>query len=250
MTVRAGRLAAAGLVVLLAGACTDDGGAPAAVAPTSTTPTTAASTTTTSTTSTVAAPTETTAAGPACPGEAIPAEVDAAAVLDADLDGDGGPEAVTTYLAADGSWHLHADAVDGSAVDEPLATGPLDDAHVLTAGDLDADGRAEVWVQVGTGAATTIVGLFHLDGCDFEPVGLDDQPAQFAVGGTVLLLQGVACGDDTVTHLGATSEDGLVYTTLDLTYSLQGGQLVRTGDESGEVDADDPDLEPYSTFDC
>ena len=76
-------------------------------------------------------------------------------------------------------------------------------------------------------------------------------PAEFAIGGPVLLLQGVRCEDDgRITHLGATSEDGESFTTLDLTYELQDGELVRVDDTSRPLTRSDPELAAYSMFDC
>jgi hypothetical protein len=116
--------------------------------------------------------------------------------------------------------------------------------------DLDGDGVDEVWRSVGRGAATDIVELRRIEGCAEVPVLLEDVPAQFAVGGTVLLLQGIRCEDGRVVHLGATSDDGERYATLDLFYELVDGRLVRVDDESGELAASDPEVGDYSSFDC
>lgn len=116
--------------------------------------------------------------------------------------------------------------------------------------DLDDDGVAEVWRSVGSGAAADILELRRVEGCVEVPVLLEGVPAQFAIGGTVTLLQGVRCDDGLVVHLGATSEDGERYATLDVSYELVDGELVRVDDESGELDASDPELRDYSSFEC
>ena len=125
---------------------------------------------------------------------------------------------------------------------------PSDDAVAVV--DLDGDGVDERWVPAGRGASVEILALEHVDGCTTEPVTVDGVPAEFAVGGTVLLLQGVRCDDGQVVHLGATSEDGETYTTLDIVYELRGGELVRVDDRTGTLSASDPDLQAYSSFDC
>lgn len=236
----------ASLLLGVAAGCSDDDDPEPAAATTTTEPTAGSSTTET----TAALGTSTTAAaGPACVGEPLGPVGDEASSVEGDVDGDGTADVVTVFLATDG-WHLRADLATGGVLDELLATQPLDQARALAAGDLDADGAAEVWAQVGTGAAATVVGLFAADGCDLEAVLLDGRPVELAVGGTVTLLNGVACGDGGVTHLTATSEDGVTYTTLDLTYELQDGSLVRVGEEAGTLDATDPALAEYSDFGC
>jgi hypothetical protein len=116
--------------------------------------------------------------------------------------------------------------------------------------DLDGDGVDEVWRPAGSGAAVDIVELRRLEGCSEVPVLLEGGPAQFAVGGSVLLLQGIRCEGGLVVHLGATSEDGETYATLDLFYELRDGALVRVDDETGRLPATDPDVGDYSSFDC
>jgi hypothetical protein len=127
---------------------------------------------------------------------------------------------------------------------------PASSEPVAARVDLDGDGVEEVWRNVGRGAATDIVELRRIEGCAEVPVLLEDVPAQFAIGGTVLLLQGIRCADGRVVHLGATSDDGERYATLDLFYELVDGRLVRVDDESGELTASDPEVADYSRFDC
>jgi hypothetical protein len=239
------RRAGAAALLLLVAACS--GGDPTVEAAPGTTGRPA--TTTTATTATTLASTTATTAGAACPAGDLTPSTGEVASVGAEVDGLAGDDTAYAHLADDG-WHLRIDLGDGGATDELLATAPADVARVLRARDLDGDGTDELWVQVGTGAAATIVGLYDVDGCDLEPVLADGAPAEFAIGGTVLLLQGLACGESDVTHLGATSEDGVTYATLDLTYELRAGELVRVGDETNTITADDLSLASYSEFAC
>lgn len=241
---RPGGSAVAALLLLAVG-CSDGGDPTVEAAPAPTTTTSAVATTA----STAAPATTSTTAGPRCPDDDVAAPQGEATATPAELDGLAGGDGALAHVAADG-WRLRVDLGDGGAADELLATAPSDVARVLSAADLDGDGTDELWVQVGTGAAVTIVGLYDLDGCDIEPVLVDGVPAEFAVGGTVLLLQGLACGESDVTHLGATSDDGLTYATVDLTYELRAGELVRVGDETNTLTADEPALAGYSDFAC
>lgn len=240
-------VATVAVVTALLGACSDDGGDDEA-ATTSTTATT--SSTTTTSTSAPDAVTTTTAAPVVCPPAAPGTPVGEPSTIDADVDGDGTPEVVSAFLDDLGAWRLRVARPDGNVVDEPLTTAAADVARVESATDVDGNGAAELWAQVGTGASATIVGVFVVEGCDVLPVQLDGRPAEFAVGGTVTLLQGVACQGSTVVHLGATSDDGVTYTTLDLTYELRGAELVRTDERSRTLTADDPELASYSDFAC
>lgn len=235
-------VAVSGLVLV---ACSDDGDDEADGSTTTTAGDDATTTTEGDGTSTTAG------GGEACPTVAPPA-ADAASLteLQADVDGDGAGDAVSVYGTAEG-WHLRVDLGAGGAAEETLTTVATDTANIETTRDLDGDGDDELWVVVGHGASTVVYGLFDLDGCDLEAVELAGGPAEFAVGGPILLLQGVRCEDDgRIDHLGATSEDGESFTTLDLTYQLEAGELVRVDDDSTTLTADDPAFAAYTTFDC
>ena len=116
--------------------------------------------------------------------------------------------------------------------------------------DLDDDGVEERWVPAGRGASVDIIRLERIDGCASVPVTIEGSPAEFAVGGTVLLLQGIRCEDGLVVHLGATSDDGTTYAATDLLYELRDGELVRVGDRTATIAGDDPALRDYSSFTC
>ena len=231
---RPGGRAVAALLLLLAAGCS--GGDPTVEAAPDSTTTTSTTATTTSTTAVPA--TTSTTTGPACPAAPSVSDGTVGGTLVgeptpvvATIDGGAADDLVSTELG-EGGWHVVVRLADGGAIDELLPSAAADSVRVRSAIDIDADGTDELWVQVGTGASVDIVGLYDLDGCDIEPVLIEGVPAQFSVGGTVLLLQGLACGESDVTHLGATSEDGVTYAALDLTYELEGGSLVRIGDEN------------------
>jgi hypothetical protein len=193
--------------------------------------------------------TTSTSAPPACPTQPPNIASGDGTALDADVDGDGRVDRVSTVPDASGGTHLVIHLAAGGQVVEDLPpTG--DPASLLATHDIDGNGTAELLVEQGRGASTRIVGLYRLDVCDLEAVQLEGTGAEFAIGGPVLLLQGLRCEDDRLVHLGATSEDGETFATLDLVYELRGGDLVLVDDRSGELTAADPALEPYSRFDC
>jgi hypothetical protein len=127
---------------------------------------------------------------------------------------------------------------------------PLTGDPPISTVDLDRDGVDELWRSAGSGASTDIVELHRIDGCVEVPVTLDGINAQFAIGGSVLLLQGLRCEPGRLVHLGATSEDGENYATLDIVYELRGGALQRVDESTGDLTTADPELADYSTFDC
>ena len=127
---------------------------------------------------------------------------------------------------------------------------PTSSAAPVAAVDLDGDGVDELWRDAGSGASTDIVELHRIDDCVEVAVTLAGNPAQFAVGGSVLLLQGLRCEDGRVVHLGATSDDGERYDTLDIVYELRDGELVHVGESTGVLTSADPELADYGSFDC
>jgi hypothetical protein len=181
--------------------------------------------------------------------------VAAAAVLLAACGGDDDEPATTTTAVAAPATTVAPATSTSPTTAAPTGTtattcpGPAGDPPVAAV-DLDGDGVEEVWRDAGSGAATDIVELRVVVGCDEVTVTNGCFPAQFAVGGSVLLLQGIRCEGGRVVHLGAASEDGETYATLDITYELRGTELVAVDEESGELSASDPALVDYSRFDC
>ncbi len=172
-------------------------------------------------------------------------------MVPADVDGDGQDDQVTTIAVEDIGTRLRVDLAAGGSVVHTIPAQADHTATVQAAVDLGRDGSDELWLEVGQGASTDIFGLYDLDGCDLEAVQVDGADAQFGIGGPVLLLQGLRCDDEgRIVHLGATSEDGESFATLDLVYELRDGELVRVDDEPGALTGDDEELQAYSSFDC
>ncbi len=124
-----------------------------------------------STTASTATTVPTTEPDPACGnvfvGAGNPEQVD----LEADVDGDGRDDAVSSFRSegdeAGRAYVLQVSLAAGGGAATQIAA-PADASVALLGGaPLDrTDGRDVLWVRVGSGAATTILGLFHLDGCD------------------------------------------------------------------------------------
>ena len=101
--------------------------------------------------------------------------------LQGDLDGDGRPDEVVSWLR-DGERVVQAWLANGENA-EPEA---LFDGDLLAAADADGDRRAEVFAATAAGTG----GAYVLEGCGLVPVTLEGQPWTYALGGSVLVCRG------------------------------------------------------------
>lgn len=242
MPVRAAA-ALVGLAALVAPSCAD--GDPTTVERAEVT------STTTSTTSTTERATSATAEP--CPAVTLPEGEDAGSAR-GDVDGDGVPDQVQA-TRSDGTWQLAAalGRGGGAVLELELFGGPV---GLIGTSDVDHDGGEEVWARTGAGAATTIVGLFAVEGCELRWVTLpDDARAELPVGGTVGTTSGVECPADgpdllvhTATYLGDANQGRYAVTTV--AYDLDGASLVERERSTVEVSAQDPQFPRYTSFRC
>ena len=150
--------AAVALVFVASAACSTDGDDPAldGAVPTTDADATSSSTSRPSTATTARA----------CPSVERARDLEGLVDQVGDVDGDGRPDIVQSFpeddhvtllvdLAAGGGATTEIAASEDTAV-ELLGTEVLDAAH---------DGREVLWVRVGAGASTTVLGLHHLRGC-------------------------------------------------------------------------------------
>jgi hypothetical protein len=230
-------------VVALAGCSDDDGDAAerdASKVESSTTTTERPSTTTTS---------------PACPPVA-PSNDAAVAQHEGDVDDDGQDDLVQSFpdgehvtllvgLAAGGGATAEVPASEGASV-ELVGVAPIG----------EPDGAREVlWVRVGSGAATTILGLYHLDGCRLEAAAFEDgTPVQLPVGGTVGTTSGATCGSgsdpeaDLLVHEG-TYVSETEYEVRTTEYRWEDGVLVESPTTEPTVTTTD-DVSEAAGFRC
>jgi hypothetical protein len=131
-----------------------------------------------------------------CP-EAPPAAADAIELtsVDTDVDGDGLPDVLSTYLVpSESRWHVRvAFGVGGSDDVSIVDSDMVAPARPIGGHDLDGDGTDEAFVTVGSGAATILVGLYDVAGCSLTRVTIDTEPAVFPIGATVMNVSGLAC---------------------------------------------------------
>lgn len=127
--------------------------------------------------------------------------------------------------------------------DDPVASG-----DVLGRRDLDGDGVDELFVAAGAGAATDIVAVFRLDGCEAVQVTAGGAPAEFAVGATVRNVSGLHASDNGVTVYSGTSTDAEAFEVTWRTLYYEDGELTEIGSERGTAQAGDELYTLASTF--
>ena len=259
-----GRWAALAIAVLLAvglAACGDDG--PEVAGGGATTSTTAPAQPTASlapaTTTTTRAGTVTSAApaAPACPENAIAPGASDVTTAPGDFDGDGRSDTLRAYRAGS-AWHLRVELAAGGAADTTVA--PQGPVAVKALGGVNLGKPAHVaFATVGSGAATTIVGLYFLKSCQVRPVVNEEATATFPVGATVRNHTGLECtdhGNDGTPNLiwhQATSDDGVTFRATDTIYAFSGESIATTAPGvvgPRNIAAADPQFPKYSTLTC
>ncbi|HEV3227290.1 MAG TPA: hypothetical protein VGZ52_10660, partial [Acidimicrobiales bacterium] len=147
--------------------------------------------------------------------------------------------------------------VDG-ATDDNQVVKALGGADVTSSAGRPPDGSgAEAFVQIGSGASDSLVGVFQLVGCTITrlvgPQG--NAPSTFPIGGSVTHLDGVRCdgtaGGERLVQLSATSSDGLTYDTKETRLEVVNGKLTPANPPiTGVLDAHDPRLQAFSALNC
>ena len=243
---RLGLAAAAALLVLLAGCARGDddptveGRLPTTEVTQPTTSTTRATTTTTA---------------PACPPVTRATDIDGLVEQSADVDGDHQADVVQTF-PADGHVTLLVDLAAGGGATVDIDANDAVAASLLGAEVLDAsDGRDVLWLRVGAGASTTILGLYHLDGCSLEAATFENgEPVELPIGGTVGTASGARCGSQIdreadLLVFESTLISGREYEIVTTEYRWQDGQLVRSPENAPTVRRSE-DLTDVTGFRC
>ncbi|MFP5254513.1 MAG: hypothetical protein ACLGI8_01555 [Acidimicrobiia bacterium] len=250
-----GRRGARSIAVALAAAlttaaCGDD---PAAPATSSTAATERTTTTAEPATSSTAGPT--TSAAPPCPTQvAVPEGAAALTEAPGEIDGDGADDSLRTFLV-DETWILQVELAAGGGAQLELGASSQGGMGLVGGADVDGDDRAEVWVRVGSGASTVILGVVRFDDCTLERVTLESgQALELPAGGSVGATAGVECRADQVdadlTTFAAFYREGSGYEVTATQWSLEGRVLVERSSSTSEVQADDPDFVRATTFTC
>src|SRR3954447_17702436 len=173
--------------------------------------TSVSSSSTSSSSSASLAPLPTTTTTPAgCDGVPPPSSAINVTHAEADFNGDGSADSLTVYGTGSADqpspYHLQIQLAGSlGAVDTAIADAATDNSQVVKAlggaditasAGLPPDGSgAEAFVEVGSGASDSLVGVFQLLGCALTrltgPQGAG--PSLFPIGGSVTHLDGIRC---------------------------------------------------------
>jgi hypothetical protein len=119
-------------------------------------------------------------------------------------------------------------------------------------GDVDGDGRNEVWVETARGASTSFVQAYRYDGAALHELTYAGGHIRFGIGGSVTHADGFTCTDTGRLIVStAESDDGTSYRVHKVTYRVSGATLVRVLETSATAPTmDDPRVRAAYQVDC
>jgi hypothetical protein len=157
-----------------------------------------------------------------------------------EIDGEEGDDLLMVYgvgdQAAPSEWRIRVEAGTGNAYDTELLVDTSGVALVsaIGGGDIDGDGRDELFTAVGAGAYATIVAIHTVAGCDLPQLVYEGLPVEVPVGASVGNLAGVTCTEDGTLILwdGVADPDGPegVYDVKGQELALDGSTLSKVAD--------------------
>jgi len=150
----------------------------------------------------------------------------------ADFDGDGASDQITVYATgiASDPWHVRVDTAAGESLDSSMGPDVLTGANVGPLGGADADGDGasdELFIVIGAGASSTIVGIYNRVGCEIAPVTLNGSRVGFPVGGSIGNIGGLECIDAD----GSGTTDSIIAWSGSADFDAGEGQYVIEGVE-------------------
>lgn|GEM_PF-5761980 len=190
----------------------------------------------------------------------------------ADVDGDGQPDTVVVYgtgtVDQPAPYHVQVQFAAGKGIVDTVIEDAGNDgtqlvkalgaAEISARAGLPPDGTgAEVFVTVGSGASSSVVGIYQYGSCVLLRLLAEGSgaPATFPVGGTVTHYGTLRCdgtaGGQRLVVMSAQSDDGVTYQTSEQPLQVQEGHLVADGPPvTGTSDASAPSLERFTHLDC
>jgi hypothetical protein len=168
-----------------------------------------------------------------------------------DFDGDGNPDETLTYQAAPNDWRVRVIFADGGGAETVINhTDDLIPPRPIGGFDADGDGVDEVFVTVGAGASTTLVGLFDVANCVVTRVSNGGVPAVFSIGASVGAGSGLVCpGDGTLrrTFAQRVDDQGNFEGGYE-EFTLAGSRLTSTNTVSSTMTGEEAAV--LAAFDC
>jgi hypothetical protein len=168
-----------------------------------------------------------------------------------DLDGNGGADAVSVYESGGAAHVLVQLGANGTASTTIADADASDQVSPRALGTARIGGDRDVaFVRVGSGASTSNVALYTVNGCNLVRLTWSGQNS-FPIGGTVTHLDGLQCVNGGLRINSATSDDGATYNTSTQQAQPQNDTLVPVGQaQTGTMTSADPGLNALGTLDC
>jgi hypothetical protein len=138
----------------------------------------------------------------------------------------------------------------GGVVTAPVHKDDPGPATLLGTGDVDGDGRAEVFLETAEGASTQFATPYRFDGTKLVELQLDGGPARLGIGGSVTHGDGFRCVGGLLEVRQAESSDGTTFTVRADRYAIRGDQLVLRSSSTAKGAQGSPAVESAYNADC
>lgn len=171
-----------------------------------------------------------------------------------DFDGNGTPDVLRAYKLGN-DWHLRVELGGGAGGSDLIVPGidPVSGMKAVGGFNLNDTVAEEAFAVVGSGASTTLVGIFVFANCSLVRVTENGNPASFAVGASVLNRSGISCVQGgALQTLSATAppNTGTPFTVARQTWDVVGTALVFVKVTQSTIASNDPALAASAKFDC
>jgi len=187
--------------------------------------------------------------------------------LDWDVDGDGRPDSARIVALGKGDRNTRFELVVKMSslgtqrvpfTAAPALKLPPNGPRIVGSVDADADGRAEIFVMIDTGASTQFWTIFKLVNHRITQVTMAGRPVRLSVGGSVMDISGFSCshsrGDFTTYGYGALTYGARSqrWSVGRDTYRWDGARLVLVSKQSTTIRASSasPRLAKYAGIRC
>jgi len=205
--------------------------------------------------STTAALAASTARPAMCPLAAIGGGATDITTKPGDFDGNGVSDTLRAYKLT-GQWHLRVELAGGASGADLIVSGIDPSTGLKAVGGFNLDGNIadEAFAIVGTGASTTLIGIFAFTNCKLVRVTQNGRETTFAIGASAQRRSGLRCVPGTALQaLGAAvmPNTSTPFTASRTIFNLVGSNLVEANISPPETyAATDPMLAPFGRFDC
>lgn len=150
----------------------------------------------------------------------MPSGATAITTAPVDFNGDNVADTFRVYRVG-ATWHARAQ-IAGVAVSDVVVVGQGPSMTAIGGATINNDTKQEAWIKVGSGSSTDLVSFFVFRQCGLQRVRLNNSPAAFPVGATVMHADGIQCyGFNVGIEVFKTnSTDGITFTGTSKIYTI------------------------------